>query len=107
MPESALLNSAPGRLVALALRQSWRDSIAHRPVFSLADFEAVTPLLYDSGAAGLGWWRIRDTALAETPSGKMLHQAFRLLTLQAAIHQTNLRRVFESFRSTPIEPILI
>ncbi len=107
MPESASSNSSLGRLVALALRQSWRDSIALHPAYSFADFEAVTPLLYDSGAAGLGWWAIRDTGLAETPSGDLLHQAFRLLTLQAAIHQTKVEKVLRSFRSSNVEPILI
>jgi len=107
MPERASLNSSLGRLVALALRQSWRDSIALRPGFSFTDFETVTPLLYDSGAAGLGWWTIRDTGLAETSSGELLHQAFRLLTLQAAIHQTKVEKVFRRFRSSNVEPILI
>mgnify|MGYP003694491507 CR=1 FL=1 len=37
----------------------------------------------------------------------MLHQAFRLLTLQAAIHETRIRRVFAELRSADIEPILI
>jgi hypothetical protein len=64
-------------------------------------------LLYDSGAAGLGWWAIRDTALADTPSGELLHQAFRLLILQAAIHQTKVERVFRCLRAVDVEPILI
>ncbi|HEX3143977.1 MAG TPA: nucleotidyltransferase family protein, partial [Pyrinomonadaceae bacterium] len=74
---------------------------------SLAEFEAGTPLLYDSGAAGLGWWTIRDTPLADTPSGELLHQAFRLLTLQAAIHQTKIEKVFRYLRAAGVEPILI
>ena len=94
------------RLVASALRGAWR-SFAEATDINPADFEAVTPLLYDSGAAGLGWWRVRDTKLADTPSGEMLHQAFRLLTLQAAIHQTKIERVFRYFRAAGVEPILI
>ena len=93
------------RLVASALRQSWRISTASE--LTLADFEAITPLLYDSGAAGLGWWAIRDTYLADTPSGELLHQAFRLLTLQAAIHQTKIEKVFRTFRAANLEPILM
>lgn len=94
-----------GRLVAKALRGSWHQSIASDLTHS--DFEAVTPLLYDSGAAGLGWWTIRDTSLAGTPSGELLHQAFRLLTLQAAIHQTKVEKVFRHLRAANVEPILI
>src|SRR5438128_6243999 len=107
MAESALLNPSLGRLVAFALRKSWRNSGSLGPEFSFADFESVTPLLYDSGAAGLGWWSIRDTHLADSPSGELLHQAFRLLTLQAAIHQTKIEKVFRCFRAGNVEPILI
>jgi hypothetical protein len=107
MPERASLNSSLGRLVALAVRQSWRDAISLRPGFSFADFESVTPLLYDSGAAGLGWWSIRDSDLANGPSGELLHQAFRLLTLQAAIHQNKIEKVFRCFRAASVEPVLI
>src|SRR5207248_570897 len=35
------------------------------------------------------------------------HQAFRLLTLQAAIHQTKVEKVLKCFRSANVEPILI
>jgi len=67
----------------------------------------VTPLLYDSGAAALGWWRVRQTALRETPSGELLHQAFRLLALQANIHQTKVQKVFRLMRAEGVEPILL
>jgi hypothetical protein len=97
--------SSAGRLVANALRGSWR--LANTSELTRADFEATTPLLYDSGAAGLGWWSIRHTSLADSPSGELLHQAFRLLTLQAAIHQTKVEKVFGCFRAANIEPILI
>jgi hypothetical protein len=80
---------------------------ASHPDLSLTDFDLVRPLLYDSGAAGLGWWRIRDTDLSQTPSGELLHQAFRLLTLQARIHEQHIQRVFRSLRAGNIEPILI
>jgi len=109
-----------GRLVATALSHSWRDSKADStnpqlnqtkwatsPELSPTDFDVVTPLLYDSGAAGLGWWRIRDTQLSDTPSGELLHQAFRLLTLQARIHEQQIQRIFRVLRAGNIEPILI
>lgn len=77
------------------------------PDLSVPDFDAIAPLLYDSGAAGLGWWRIRDTVLTDTPSGELLHQAFRLLTLQARIHEQKIQRIFRSLRASNIEPILM
>jgi hypothetical protein len=93
-----------GRLVANALSLAWRQSTNSR--LTLADFDAVMPLLYDSGAAGLGWWAIRHTSLADSPSGELLHQAFRLLTLHAAIHQTKVEKVFRHLRAANVEPIL-
>jgi len=96
-----------GVLLAIVLRRSWRDLNPTVPDLSIADFDAVTPLLYDSGAAGLGWWQTRDTELAQTPSGQLLHEAFRLLTLQAAIHQTKVEKVFRCFRTANVEPILM
>jgi hypothetical protein len=74
---------------------------------SPTDFDLVTPLLYDSGAAGLGWWRIRDTQLGDTDSGELLHQAFRLLSLQGRIHEQQIQRIFSALRESKIEPILL
>jgi hypothetical protein len=96
-----------GRLIARVLTRAW--TLAPIPTLDLSEQELdqVTPLIYQSGAAGLGWWRIRESDLRQTPSGEMLHQAFRLLTLQAAIHETNVRKVFKVLRSVDVEPILI
>ena len=74
---------------------------------STEEFDELTPLLYDSGAAGLGWWRVRETDLRETPSGELLHQAFRLLALQANIHQTKIQKLFRLMRAEGVEPILL
>lgn len=98
-------SNTAGHSVASALRGSWRLSTTS-PLTS-ADFEATAPLLYDSGAAGLGWWSIRNTELARTPSGELLHQAFRLLTLQAAIHQTKIQKVFSCFQAANVDAILM
>ena len=99
--------SSRGRLVATALERSWRTSPPAELHLSPTQFEEVTPLLYDSGAAALGWWRIRETALRETPSGELLHQAFRLLALQANIHQTKIQKLFQIMRAAGVEPILL
>lgn len=99
--------SSRGRLVATALAGSWRTSPPAELNLSATEFDEVTPLLYDSGAAGLGWWRVRATELRETPSGELLHQAFRLLALQANIHQTKIQNLFRLLRAAGIEPILL
>ena len=99
--------SSRGSLVATALETSWRTSPPAELLLSATQLEEVTPLLYDSGAAALGWWRIRETALRETPSGELLHQAFRLLALQANIHQTKIQKLFQLMRANDVEPILL
>lgn len=96
-----------GGLVAATLAKSWVDSFPGELSLSEAQLDQVTPLLYQSGAAGLGWWRIRESDLRHNASGEMLHQAFRLLTLQAAIHETKIRKVFNVLRSASVEPILV
>src|SRR5260370_21223873 len=99
--------SVLGRLVATSLEGSWRTSPPPEFQLSAEEFEEVTPLLYDSGAAALGWWRIRETELRETPSGELLHQAFRLLALQANIHQTKIQKLFRLMRDAGVESILL
>lgn len=94
-------------LISRVLSGSWRSDANPSIALSNRELDAVTPLVYDSGAAGLGWWRIRDTDLAQTPSGELLHQAFRFLALQARIHETRIQRILRSLRTAGIEPILI
>lgn len=96
-----------GGLVAATLSKSWVDSPSQDISFSESELDQVAPLLYRSGGAGLGWWRIRGSDLRQTASGEMLHQAFRLLALQSAIHESHIRKTFSVLRSVNVEPILI
>lgn len=95
-----------GSLVSKTLARSWIAS-AGDLLLSEQELDEVTPLLYESGAVGLGWWRIRESELRQTPSGELLHQAFRFLALQARIHETKIQKVFRALRASSIEPILI
>src|SRR5260370_228788 len=65
------------------------------------------PLLYGSGAGALGWWRVRETDLRDSPSAELLHQAFRLQTLYAQIQQNKIQKVVRALRDANVEPILI
>src|ERR1043166_218271 len=65
--------STHGSLVARTLHRSWRSSQAELGRLTIDELDAAMPLLYESGAAGLGWWRIRQTELRDTPSGELLH----------------------------------
>jgi len=97
---------SPGRLVATALSGSWRES----PVpwqLDLPDLDRVTPLLYGSGAAALGWWGVRESDLRESPPGEILHQAYRLLALQAKMHEMKIQKIFRLLRAAGVEPMLV
>ena len=95
-----------GKLVAEVLSGSWRGSDAPTLQISEAELDAVTPLLYDSGTAGLGWQRVRETPLRNTASAEVLHQAYRLQSLQSEIHEQSIEKVFRLFRQAKIEGIL-
>ena len=52
-----------GNLVAAVLSGSWRSSALPTLDISETELDTVTPLLYDSGTAALGWRRVRKTSL--------------------------------------------
>ena len=95
-----------GQLLADFLAGSWRATQA-RVDFSLSDFERITTLLYNSGGAGLAWWRIHESDLKTTQCGELLHQGYRLQVLQAGIQQTKIQKVFRLMRASGAEPILL
>jgi hypothetical protein len=99
--------STPGRLIAAVLNGAWRESPGSDPPLSVADLDQVTPLIYNSGAAGLAWWRLRHTPLRDSSSAELLHQAFRLQALFAKTHANKVQKVLRLFRQAGVEPILI
>src|SRR4029450_8328870 len=70
------------------------------------ELDAVTPLLYDSGTAALGWHRLKETPLRTSPSAELLHQAYRLQSLQSEMHEQKLEKVSRLFRQAGIEGVL-
>jgi hypothetical protein len=104
MPERD--SGSAGKLVSSFLSGSWR-SIQVPLSASSSELDLVTPLLYGSGAGGLGWWRVRETELQGTASAQVLHQAYRLQALQAKIHESKIQKIFRLFRAANVEPILI
>ncbi len=95
-----------GQIVADYLGGSWRE---RQPPLAISpsDLELITTLLYDSGAAGLAWWRIRESELKTTAHGELLHQGYRLQALQSAINEERIMTAFRLLRDVGIEPILI
>lgn len=102
-------NDDPGRrgkLVASILAGAWRAS---PPPLSLSptDLSAVAPLLLGTGAASLGWWRVRSSELRTSPAAHELRQAYRLYTLQAGLKEREIVRAITLLRSVGVEPLLV
>ncbi|HZE64279.1 MAG TPA: nucleotidyltransferase family protein [Pyrinomonadaceae bacterium] len=96
----------PGQLIAKALVGAWRSK--DLPPFELSESELdqVTPLLMGSGAAALGWRVVSSSPLRESSSGELLHQAYRLQSLQSEIQEQKIEKVFRLLREASLEAIL-
>lgn len=95
-----------GNLVAEVLSGSWRSTNIPALRMTETELNAVTPLLYDSGTAALGWYRLRQTSLRTSASAELLHQAYRLQSLQSEIHEQKIEKVFRLFRQSKVEGVL-
>lgn len=85
------------------------DLRSQMPEESLSEetLSLITPLLYASGSAALGWWRIRNSELAGSAPGVLLHDAYRRSRLNALIHEREIKHVLSLLRAAGIEPILV
>lgn len=94
-----------GNLAAAVLAGAWRET--HSALRLSADELAeIAPLLLKSGSGALGWWRIRHSDCGSLPAALELQTAYRLHTLQAAIHERGIKQAVPFFRSEGIEPLL-
>ena len=96
-----------GCAVAAALSGAWRSSPPKLDGPGV-DFAAIAPLLVESGAGALGWWRIRHSAGAALPS--VLHRlraTYLRYAIQAAEYEREIVDVFNALRSSGVEPILL
>lgn len=94
-----------GKKVAAILAGAWR--LSPPPLaFSPEDLADVGPLLANTGAAALAWWRLRGSTLEGCPAAASLKQAYRYQTLQDAVHAQQIRDVFASLRSCGAKPVL-
>lgn len=99
-------NRHGGNLVAEILSGSWRSSDVPTLRMTEPELDAVTPLLYDSGTAALGWHRLKTTELRNSASAELLHQAFRLQSLQSEMHEQQIGKVFQLFREAKVDAVL-
>ena len=95
-----------GLNVARLLSGAWREH-PETPSPSEDDLTAIVRRLCESGAGALGWWSIRNTALATSPSGIELQQVYRRFRLSALMHEQEIKHVFSLLRAEGIEPVLV
>ena len=95
-----------GSLIAQLLAGSWRQS--PRPLeISAEQLEIATPSLLASGAAALAWKRVCQSALRASPAALELEQAYRLHSLQSAIHERDIQSILTLLDRAGIEPVLV
>lgn len=94
-----------GLIVARALAGAWRPPPTP-PSISPAEFAAIVPLLLETGAGALAWWRIRHSAVQPSPVASLLKQAYRLQAVLAALHEQQLIQALTRLRSAGVEPLL-
>ena len=95
-----------GKLVASVLAGAWRSS-PPPPSLSPAALIEVTPLLLRTGAASLGWWRVRSSELRTSDAAHELKQAYRHYTLEAGRKERQIVRAITLLRSAGVEPLLV
>lgn len=108
-PKLHCLNSTSAQvwrhLGATVLCGAWRHAPADLRI-SAEELAEIAPALLKSGSGALGWWRIRHSDLRSSPAGLQLQQAYRLHTVQAAVHEREIKQAFTFFRAQGLEPIL-
>ncbi len=94
-----------GQRMADLLSGAWR----HSPPFidvSEASLQNLRSAILFSGSGGLVWWKFRNSSLKSSASLDPMHDAFRLYSARAALHEHHLNILIPYFRKAGIEPIL-
>jgi hypothetical protein len=95
-----------GALVASLLAGSWREA-SSPPSQTDEEIAAVSPLLVDSGAAALAWWRLRGAGRGHSHVAEELRHAHRLNTILSALQQEGITKAFATLRRDGVEPVLL
>lgn len=101
---TAVTRRSRGLMVARFLSGFWRPSTASVPE---TDLEAISDILLRSGCGGLAWSRVRGTDLEATPCASRFRAAYRHQSLQAALHERNLKRVIPLMNRFGVDPVLV
>ncbi len=89
------------------LETSWRERGQKPLEISQAELDEVTPLLTSSGAASLGWRRVSGSDLRDTASAEVLHQSYRLQSLQSSITEQKVEKVFRVLNQRNVDAFVV
>ena len=97
-----------GRLVAATLDGAWRLT---PPPFALSRtvLAEINPVLLAGGAGAIAWRRVSqggDAELRISPEAFELRQAYRLHSVQAALHVKQIEDALTLLRTSGVEPLL-
>jgi putative nucleotidyltransferase-like protein len=95
-----------GGIIARLLAGAWRRECPP-PEVEPEELQRVAPLLHRTGTGALAWWRVRDTALADTETGEGLRQAYRLHTLEGEVHALRLTAALDVLDAAGVDALLI
>lgn len=96
--------SRHGMLVARALEGSWREDPSPCEL-SKDELDEIAPILLKSGAAGLVWWRLSRAGRSEPR--EEFFQAYKQLTLEAAVHEDDVAQVFRLLHQAQLDALVV
>ena len=96
-----------GQIIAATLARAWRRRQSTELEIAASDLQAIAAHLRRSGAAGLAWWRIRDTALANSSCAASLQHDYRLQALRCAAYELRIAYLFRLFEQAAVDAILL
>jgi len=98
-------NYSPGASIASLLNRAWRND--PEPVsISAREISTIAPLLLRTGSAAFAWRRLQSADVLTEGSSSDLRDAYRRQSIEAAVHEVNVRDIFIRARATGVEPIL-
>ena len=93
-----------GLTISDVLRSSWREEPER--VSDSCEPDSAYETLLGTGCGALAWWRLRSSSLSTQNKAAALHEAFRLHTLQAAVHTKNFEHVLHHFNLAGLSPLV-
>ncbi len=95
-----------GQTIAAILSGAWRTDPSPLSL-SPEVLPAALPLLQETGAGSLAYWRLSRAGLGSLPCVRGLRQTYRLHTLETAILRDQLYELLRRFRTAGIDPLIV